>query len=160
MFFVHINTSGLQASVLLGLRRLLVHNFAMGCCAQTRCPELFVPPAPFPAPSAQRRPARSSSRLWPGCAARLAPGVPAVVFWRGSTPGTVPSLCAWPRTLDFIIPAARCLDSQGAIADGTCPEILLWKHAREIFAETIAPLCKVAPTLFIRVCFLRERPLV
>lgn len=70
------------------------------------------------------------------------------VLERGARPAEchlcVPGRGRWISS--FLLLAA--LTRRRAIADGTCPEILLWKHAREIFAETIALLCQVAPTLF------------
>lgn len=142
--------------MLLGLKRLLVHNLVMGCCAQTPCPRAVCPSCPLPGllqhgADVQGAPAASARAAPPG----WHQGWLLSCLGAGSTSGRVPSLCAWPgRCISSFLAA---LTRRHVIADRTCPEILLWKHAREISAETIALLCKGAPSLCSRVCFLRER---
>lgn len=110
------NVSGLQAGVLLVLRRLylLVHKLGDGLL----CPDML-PPSSFsllsPLPrllqhSADVHGAPAAGTVPPGWHRRCLLSC----FGPGSVYGRVPSLCAWPVTLDFIIPPACCLDTQTA----------------------------------------------
>lgn len=123
--------SGLQASALLGLRRLSVHGLVMGCCALTHCLQAVCPSCPpsFPpsrAPGAQRSRAGSPSRLCPAVPPGWHQGCLLWCLGAGSRAGRVPSLCAWPGTLHFIISSfllLAALTRRRARADGTCPEM-------------------------------------
>lgn len=134
MFFVHTTRQACQASMLLGLKRLLVHNLVTGCCAQTPSLPLsclsLLPPSLDWFSTAQT--CTEHQLPLPGpCRQAGTGGACCHVLERGARPAEchlcVPGQGHWISS--FLLLAA--LTRRRAIADGTCPEILLWKHARE-----------------------------
>ena len=137
------NVSSVQTGVLLVLRRLclLVHELGNGLLCLPPSRFSLLPPSPDSFSAVQTGTERRDRAVGACCR----------VLERGASAAEC-HLCVPGRRrgVSSFLPLAA-LTRRRVVADGTCPEILLWRHAREIFAETTVLFWKVALALVSRV---------